>query len=466
LSADGTTALVSAYGVANEKGAVYIYHVSGADSWASSSTPAATLTRPGSAHQLFGFSVALSADGTTAFVGAPFAGETGAVEVFHVANEDAWASTSTPAATLTASGDILIGVSVAASPDGTTVVVGAPFYGTLTRAAYVFHVASEDGWASSSTPTAILSYSSESQANRVYGPAVAISGDGTTALLGDSESHSYAGAAYLFHVASEAAWASSSAPTAILTRATGVANDLFAASLTLSNDGTTAFLGAPFVKGHTGEVDVFHAAAEDAWASSSTPAAILTDAAGARDDLLGDHVAVSSDGTTAVVTAPGVHHKTGAAYVFRVADEGAWTSSAAPTATLTNSAGVRNDVLGVGLGSSADGATVLLGAPWVNWKTGAADVFHVADAGSWVTGSTPNATLTNSALPKPRCIVPRLRGYHVPLARAFLAYENCRLGKVRHVHSTRKLRRRIVSQSPAPRRNLPPGSKVNVKVGR
>ena len=143
LSADGTTALVGAYGVANEKGAAYIYHAFGADSWASTATPAATLTRkPGAAHQWFGVSVALSADGTTAFVGAPLT--SGGVEVFHVSAEDAWASTSTPTATLTANGDELTGVSVAASPDGTTLVAGIPFHGTYTRAADVFHVASEE----------------------------------------------------------------------------------------------------------------------------------------------------------------------------------------------------------------------------------------------------------------------------------------------------------------------------------
>jgi hypothetical protein len=468
LSADGTTALVSAYGVAKEKGAAYIYQASGADSWASSSTPTATLTpQKGSPDHGFGISVALSGDGTTAFIGAPFASPTGAVEVFHVSDEGAWTSTSTPTATLTASADDLTGVSVAASSDGTTVVAAVPFHDGDTRAANVFHVASEDAWASTSTPTAVLTYSGESHANLVIGPAVAISGDGTTVLLGDSESRHFAGSAYLFHVASEAAWASTSAPTAILTNANRVANDLYGASLALSGDGTTAFLGAPFHRGHTGEVDVFHAADADAWASSSTPTAILTKTAGAKNDSFGDRVAVSSDGTTAVITAPGVHHDTGAAYVFHVADAGAWTSSSAPTATLTNSAGARNDVLGVGLGMSTDGATVLLGAPWVNWQTGAADVFHVADPTSWLTSSAPAATLTNSALPKPACVVPPLKGLTVADAKLFLPYENCRLGKVSRVHAkSKKLRKRIVSQNRAPGRHLRPGAKINVRVGK
>jgi hypothetical protein len=469
LSADGTIALVGAYGVGNERGAVFVYHVSGADSWTSSSTPAATLTpKAGSGQRGFGLSIALSADGTTAFVGAPFGHNAGSggVDVFHVSDEDAWVSTSTPTATLTAGGPSFTSISVAASSDGTTVVAGTPFYGGSIRAAYVFHVASEDTWVTTSTPTAILTYSGEPKSDLVYGPAVAISGDGTTALLGDSEAHHYAGAAYLFHVASESAWASSSAPTAILINANSVKSDRSAISLALSGDGTTAFVGAPFVKRRVGEVDVFHAAGADAWASTSTPTAILTSAAGARNDFLGGHLAVSPDGATAVTGAPGVHHDTGAAYVFHVADAGAWTSSAAPTATLTDSGGARNDALGVGLATSADGGTVLVGAPWFDWKTGATNVFHVSDPSSWLTSSTPTAKLTNSALPKPACVVPPLRGLPVAGAKFILSYENCRLGKVTRVHAGTKQRRKVVAQSQRPGRRLQPGSKINIKIGK
>src|SRR5579885_995102 len=72
VSADGTTELVGAPGVAGGKGAVYVYHVSDAGSWTSSSTPVATLTsKAGKIGDALGYSVALSPDGTTAFVGAP-----------------------------------------------------------------------------------------------------------------------------------------------------------------------------------------------------------------------------------------------------------------------------------------------------------------------------------------------------------------------------------------------------------
>jgi hypothetical protein len=469
VSADGTTVLVAAPGAAHGKGAaVYVYHVSDAGSWASSSTPAATLTNKGGrADDEFGVSVALSADGTTAFVGAPnHGGGDGAVYVFHVSNEDAWASSSTPTARLTGGLSTSTGAVVAASPDGTTLVAGAPDYNRSAGGAYVFHVASEDAWVSSSTPTAALSNAGESSDDSgVGGDAVAISGDGTTALLSDHRSSDRTGGAYLFHVPSEAGWASSSAPTAILTNAKGATGDELGDALALSGDGTTAFLGAYGVHGGKGAVDVFQAAGEGAWASSSAPIAILTNALGSRGDHLGYWVAASADGTTVMVTAPDVHRDTGAAYVFHVADEGAWTSNAAPTAKLTDSSGARSDLLGLGLGSSADGATVLVGAPGVKWNTGAADVFHVPDASSWITGSTPTARLTNAALPHLDCVVPRIVGLRLSLAKARLRHAQCSLGRVRKVHSKTK-KGRVVSQNRAPGIHIAPGSYVNVKVGK
>jgi hypothetical protein len=439
LSADGTTALVGAEGVRHGWGAVYVYHVSSAGSWVSSSTPAATLTCAAGA---IGRSVALSADGTTAFLGAC---------VFHVSNEDAWVSSSTPTATLTVGSSPLTDYSVAASSDGTTLVAGPALYNPSVGGAYLFHVASEDAWVSSSTPTAILSNATE-PANDQAGQAVAISGDGKTVLIGDQYHGSGAGwgvgEASVFHVASEAAWASSSAPTATLSNASGIAESYFGYSLALSGDGTTAFLWA------AGDVDVFHTSDAAAWASTSTPTAILTTRA--------TRVAVSTDGTTALVT----DARRGAAYVFHASGEGAWASTSAPTATLTDSRGHRKDGLGVGLALSADGATVLVGAPFVEWQTGAADVFHVSDASSWLTSSTPAARLTNSALPKPHCIVPWLKGEDLEHAKLDIEFSDCSLGKVKHVHAKRKLRGRVISQSPIPGRHHAAGFKVNIKVGK
>jgi hypothetical protein len=475
LSADGTTALVGAPHVRHDVGAAYIFHASDAGSWSSSATPVAALTHPTSSTGHVGFDVALSADGTTAFVGAPGSlgqsSSAGAIYVFQASAEDAWASSSTPTATLTASGALLLGYVLATSPDGTTLVAGAPFADAQAGGGYVFHVPSEGAWASTSTPTATLSNAGESQNDSAVGLSVAISGDGTTVLLSDAVNPS-GGGAYVYHVAAEDAWTSLPTPTAILSDASSTAGDYLGVGLALSGDGTVAFLGAPSLGDNShypglGYVDVFHASTEAAWASTSTPTATLTTAGSSPGDELGFTVKVSSDGTTALVNAPNPYAKRGAAYasyIFQVSGEGAWASSSAPTATLTGSHGRTGDSYDVprdGGALSADGATALVAAPGSRFGTGATDVFHVSDAASWASSSTPTAVLTDSALVD--CVVPKLKGLKVAAAKAALTARSCRLGKVSRLHAKGK-RGRVVSQNRIPGARLPAGAKVAVKI--
>jgi hypothetical protein len=467
LSADGTTALVGAPGVAGNIGAAYIFHATAAGSWSSSATPVATLSKHGLGKDLFGVAVALSADGMTAFVSAPLAGSSsvgaGAIYAFHASAEDAWSSSSTPAATLTANGAALLGFSLALSPDGTTLVAGAPFRNRLAGGAYVFHAASAGAWASTSTPTALLTYGAQSGGDLGVGFAVAISGDGTTVLVSD-DGNSGGGDAYLYHAPAETAWASSSTPTAILSHAGSGTDDGLGGAVALSGDGTLALLGASGANSNTGAVDVFHSSGEAAWTSTSTPTAVLTNAAGSTGDGLGDNLAVSTDGTTALVLALGVSGRRGAAYIFRTSDEGAWVSTSAATATLTYGGARAKDLLGIGMLSS-DGATALVGAPYVRLQTGAAYVFHASDASSWVSSATPNASLTDDALAA--CVVPKLKGLKLPVANAALAAGRCSLGRVTKVHSSSKHKKgRVLSQGRKPGRRLAINAKVGLRVGK
>lgn len=478
LSADGTTALVgvpdagplsTVFRASNwRNGEALIFHVSSAGLWSSTGTPAATLSPGSRAPFGAGSHVALSPDGTTAFVGAPSDGSTPAIYVFHVAAEDAWASSSAPAAVLRVFGSAGDGPSgpLAVSSDGTTLVVSAPYYNEFAPTAFVFHVASEGAWATTSTPTAALTPPDHGDG----GEAVAISGDGTTVLLSDSVDYFDGGSAYIYHVAAEDSWASQSTPTARLSDAsagTGTdASDALGNSVALSDDGTVAFLGAEPYTSKPDYVDVFHVSGAGKWADTTAPTATLTNAAGGKGEYFAEKIAVSADGTTALVTAPFAASSRGAAYIFHVSDEGSWATSSAPTARVTDSGGRAGDALGFGTAFSADGATVLLGAPGFNWATGKADVFHAAGADSWSTSSTPSATLTNKALPKPVCVVPRLVGKSVSQAKDTLYFTNCLLGRVQKVHSTKKNRRRVLWQSRAPKRHVAPGSKINVKVGR
>jgi hypothetical protein len=96
-------------------------------------------------------------------------------------------------------------------------------------------------WSSSSSPTATLTSSNSSPA---FGYSVAMSADGTTALVGAPVANSFHGAAYVFNVSDEGSWANSSAATATLTNLGDAANDWFGSSVALSGDGTTALVGA------------------------------------------------------------------------------------------------------------------------------------------------------------------------------------------------------------------------------
>jgi hypothetical protein len=380
------------------------------------------------------------------------------VYVFHVAGEDSWASTSAPTATLTVAGSSYLGTALSTSADGTTLVVGDPDGNDV---GYIFHASAEDAWASTSTPTATLSQPS----GREVGNVVAISGDGTTVLLSDGDAIS-AFRADVFHVASEEGWVTSSTPAAILTSAIeGVG--VVGYSLALSGDGTTAFIGEPSAKYGAGAVEVFHVAAADSWATSSTPTAILTRKGSAGGDYLGYVVRVSTDGSTVVASAVGTAKFAGTVAVFHASDEGSWATTSTPTALLTEPARHAGDVLGLGLAISTDGTAVLAGAPGFNWDTGNADVFHVADASSWLTNSRPAATLKNSKLPKPVCIVPQLKDAPLEYAKVALVYYDCRLGKVTRVHvKSKRLRNDVVAQSPGPGRHRHAGWKVNIKVGK
>jgi trimeric autotransporter adhesin len=397
LSADGSTALVSAQGVNSFAGAAYVFHVSGNGSWASSDTPTATLTDSASAAQdFFGSSVALSADGTTALIGAIGVDSgAGAAYVFHVADEDSWLTTSTPTAVLTISAPFAsyVGTGVALSADGTTALIGASDangYG----AAYVFHVADEGSWTTSGIPTATLTDSAGAWADD-FGISVALSADGTTALIGAQNVSSRTGAAYVFNVADEGSWASTSSPTAVLTNSGGASGDVFGMVVALSANGTTALVGADGVNTDTGAAYVFNAAAEGSWASSSNPAT-LTDPGSAADDFFGVSVALSADGTTALVGAYGANTEDGAGYVFDVPGPGSWASTGTPTATLTDAGSAQAANFGYAVAFSADGTTALIGAFGANSYSGAAYVFHDTPGEAWSTTSVPTATSLNS----------------------------------------------------------------------
>ena len=67
--------------------------------------------------------------------------------------------------------------------------------------------------------------------------------------------------------------------------------------------------------------------------------------------------------------------------------------------------------------------------------------------------------------PPVRCVVPNVRGKLLTRARQAIARAHCRVGRVTRVHSAKRLRGKVVGQSPRPGANRPGGAKVNLRVG-
>ena len=405
---DATGRVIPSHFVVTSAGATIVIDTKGSSypltvdpTWASTGAPGATLTAGGAPPGSLGVAVSLSADGTTALAGAPFASNfTGAAYIFHATSPTAWSSTSIPTATLpvgTLVADDQFGLAVALSADGTTALVGAQGVASNSGAAYVFHVSTEASWPSVSGPVATLTSTSNSL-DALFGSATALSADGTVALIGASGTASGTGATYIFRTSSASSWVSSSNPTATL-GAVGHPNATFGNSVSLSSDGTTALVGASFDQSGVGAAFVFHVPSANAWADSTTPTATLTRTGGTNADDFGDAVALSADGTTGLVGTL----DTGAAYLFRSPSEGSWTNSGSPTATLTNGGGASDFDFGLGVALSADGTTAMVGDDAVPVTANSADfrgaayVFQVPTPTAWGGAQPPVATLTNAS---------------------------------------------------------------------
>lgn len=182
-------------------------------------------------------SVALSADGETALVGVP--DDHGGLGSVRVLTRDG--STWTQQAELTGEGEVgdgRFGASVAISADGNTAIVGAPADNAGAGAAWVF-TRSGTTWAESET----LTGGGESNLDHggAFGTAVAVSASGNTALIGGPQDNEDIGAAWVF-VRADEKWAQQGEK---LTGAGEVGEGLFGEAVALSSGGHTALIGGP-----------------------------------------------------------------------------------------------------------------------------------------------------------------------------------------------------------------------------
>ena len=191
-----------------------------------------------------------------------------------------------------------------------------------------------------------------------FGASVAVSADGDTALVGDPSPTSAPGSAWVFTRSPDGGWSR----TAVLVGDGSPHEGRFGRSVALSADGMTALIGDPSAAGGHGEAWVFTRDGT-AW----TRQVALSDPQEASFAHLGRSVALSGDGTTALVGGPGADEAAGAAWVFTESG-GNWTQQGA---TLQLPDGVAGDHFGRSVALSSDGSTALIGAPDADGKQGA-----------------------------------------------------------------------------------------------
>lgn len=354
------------------------------------------LGRSGSEAERAGLSVALSADGSTAVVGAPdgdMAG--GAVWVFRrshtepevgkpVFGEGEELLSPKPegnSAECLEGTEILnegnqcgFGRSVAVSANGETILVGAPAQGgegnaegeteEEVGAAWVF-THSQSGWEHVELP------SPKPAGGGHFGRGVALSASGETALVGAPGENGNHGRAWVFTLVG-GTWQSPSEP--LLPGGEG-GSGRFGESVALSGDGETALVGGPANDGLIGAVWVF----KDVSGSWGETAKLDGRGLGGH---FGYSVALSADASTALVGAPEggsavAAAPVGAAWVYQQSEEGTWGEPVELAGM-----GETDEQFGFSVGLSQTGGVAVVGAPFALMRHGTALVYERAGT-SW-----------------------------------------------------------------------------------
>ena len=275
LSGDGATAIVGGWADNSALGAAWVFTSSGG-TWTQNAKLVDTdyvgdgNGTNGAINVMQGFSVALSGDGRTAILGGPGdSGSVGAAWVF-TRSGSGWTPRSKLAGTAGLCNFPMQGFSVALDHSGTTAIIGGPndqqtntdavandcpntvTSSTSTGAAWVWTLVNGIGSPASGTKLGAPSVN----LNPGQGFSVALGGEGRTALVGGATDNANTGAAWVFTYTTTSIgtqWIQGN--KLVGTGAVGAAGQ--ASSIALSVDGTTAIMGGPLDQDQIGAAWVF-----------------------------------------------------------------------------------------------------------------------------------------------------------------------------------------------------------------
>jgi hypothetical protein len=359
LSGDGNTAIVGGPYDNGSAGAVWVFTRSGGV-WTQQGNKLVGTGAVGPSEVDQGVSVALSGDGNTAIVGGPCdnaspsgcfttAGAVGAAWVF-TRSGGVWSQQGNKLVGSGAVGNAQQGSSVALSGDGNTAIVGGYQDNSGAGAVWVF-TRSGGVWTQQQKLVG-----SGAVGNAQQGNSVALLGDGNTAIIGGYQDNSGAGAVWVF-TRSGGVWSQQGNK---LVGSAAVGNAGQGGSVSLSADGNTVIMGGSGDNMGWGAAWGF-TRCDGGWSQQGNKLVAALTTAGVAHQ--GASVALSGDGNTAFVGGPSDNGDTGAVWVF-TRSGGVWTQQQ----KLVGSGAVGNPgPFEVGQGSSvalsADGSTAIVGGP-------------------------------------------------------------------------------------------------------
>lgn len=213
----------------------------------------------------------------------------------------------------------------------------------------------------------------DAEGNSHQGIAVALSADGSTAIVGGNSVLDFnvtgppggAGAAWAWTRSNGGLWAQQGSK---LVGSDGSSYALQGSSVSLSADGNTAIVGGPADNGVAGAAWVWTRSG-GIWTQQGTKL-VGSDAVGIGDQ--GVSVSLGADGNTAIIGGAG------AAWIW-ARSGGVWTQQGTK---LVGSGAVGNAAQGLSVSMSADGNTAVVGGPLDNGQAGAAWIW-IRSGGLW-----------------------------------------------------------------------------------
>ncbi|MEO7762548.1 MAG: hypothetical protein ABIS68_11640 [Casimicrobiaceae bacterium] len=382
LSADGTTAIV---GAPTELtiGAAIVYVLIG-PSWQFQARLNG-LTVDTRSNQ--GSSVALSADGNTAIVG----GYSDDADAMAFAAGAVWVFTRDGGGVWTQQGEKLRGNdginasaqgwAAALSADGNTAIVGGPGDNSNQGAAWIY-TRTSGVWTQQGPKLLGTSVPGVPR----QGIAVALSADGNTAIVGGSGDNGSVGAAWIY-TRSNGLWAQQGAK---LVGSEFVGTPEQGISVALSGDGNTAIVGGRSDADPVGAAWVYTRTG-GVWSQQGNKL-IGTGATGGANQ--GRSVALSGDGNTALVGGPNDNSGVGAAWLF-TRTGGIWSQQGAKR---VGNLAFQTSAQGSSVALSSDASVALIGGPGDFSQNGAAWVFASAPCTLDVDGNNAIDALTDGLI--------------------------------------------------------------------